>query len=281
VKPSRRRERPDTAAPDHRRLRLTVAYDGAAYVGWQLQPEGVSVQLRLEEALGKLFPSAPRVCGSSRTDTGVHARGLVAHFDAPRAAWRAPARKLVLALNAHLPDDIRVVAAARARPDFHARFDTCAKQYRYAVWNHAAHEPLLRGQAWHVPRPLDVAAMRAAAVTLVGRHDFRAFAANPGYDRASYVRTVTRCDVRRSGPLLTFVLEADGFLYKMCRGIVGTLVQVGVGKFAAAELLPMLAARDRSLAGMNAPAHGLVLWRVYYRHPLLRPRSGPPEPDAD
>ena len=123
--------------------------------------------------------------------------------------------------------------------------------------------PLIRHTAWHVPRPLDLRAMRAAAPHFVGRHDFQSFAANPGYAKASTVRTLTRCDLTRRGPLLTFIIEGDGFLYKMCRGIVGTLVQVGLGKFPAAEVKRMLAQKDRRVAGMTAPAHGLVLWKVF------------------
>lgn len=263
----RGRERPDSAPHDHVRLRLTVAYEGTAYVGWQVQPEGVSVQGCLEAALAKLFPSKPRVVSSSRTDTGVHARGMSVHLDLPRAEWRMKPEKLVLAANAHLPLDVRVVSAAKTKPDFHARFDSVGKQYRYAIWNHSAHDPMGIRHQWHVPKPIDIDAMRAAAATLVGRHDFLAFSASPGYERRHTVRNVTRCDVSRSGPLLTVVIEADGFLYKMCRGIVGTLVQIGHGRFRADELIPMLKSRDRTLAGMTAPAHGLVLWKVYYRKP--------------
>lgn len=259
-----RKDSRDAAAPTHQRLKLTVAYDGAAFLGWQVQRQSPTAQEVLEAALAKVFPSHPRVVGSSRTDTGVHARGMIVHFDVPKPAWRITSRKLVLALNAHLPEELRIMAAAAVRPGFHARFDARGKQYRYQLWNHIAMEPGLRRTAWHVTRPLDVAAMKSAAKTLVGRHDFRSFAANPGYARATYVRHVTRCEVRRRGPLLTVVIEADGFLYKMCRGIVGTLVQVGLGKFTAAEVLPMLEQCDRRVAGMNAPAHGLTLWQVYY-----------------
>lgn len=272
-------ERPDAAPPGHRRLRLTVAYDGAAYLGWQLQPEGPTVQQRLEEALGRLFQPAPRVCGSSRTDTGVHALGLVVHFDVAEAQWRMTLRKLVLAANAHLPPDIRVMDARTAARDFHARFDARGKQYRYEVWNHPAENPLSRATSWHVPRPLDLAAMRAAARTLVGRHNLRAFASNPGYERASYIRTLHRCEVQRRGPRLTFVIEADGFLYRMCRGIVGTLVQVGEGRFTPGQILPMLESRDRSVAGMSAPAHGLVLWRVFYGRRGSRPVRAADDPE--
>lgn len=271
----RTRERPDSAPQGFRRIRLTVAYDGTAYCGWQVQPEGVSVQGCLEVALGRIFRSGPRSVSSSRTDTGVHARGMSVHFDVPESEWRMTPDKLVLAVNAHLPEDIRVVAAARATEDFHARFDAVGKQYRYTVWNAPAHDPLGMRQQWHVPRPIDVAAMRAAAASLVGRHDFLAFSASPGYERHHTVRNVTRCDVLRSGPRLTVVIEADGFLYKMCRGIVGTLVQVGHGRFRPEEIAPMLATRDRRLAGMTAPALGLVLWRVFHRRPGMPRRPHP------
>lgn len=261
----RTREKPDSAPSGHVRIQMRVAYDGTAYVGWQVQPEGISIQLRVEEALARIFPSAPRVLSSSRTDTGVHARGMSVHFDIPEAEWRMDGRKLVLAANAHLPEDIRVVEATRRPSTFHARFDSVGKEYRYHIWNAAAHDPLGIRQQWHLPRPLDVKAMRVAARSLLGRHDFLAFSATPGYERLHTVRNLTRCDVRKSGNLVTVVIEADGFLYKMCRGIVGTLVQVGHGKVSPSDLLPMLESRDRRLAGMTAPALGLVLWKVHYR----------------
>jgi tRNA pseudouridine38-40 synthase len=250
--------------PGFLKFKLTIAYDGTAYEGWQVQKIGTGVQEKVEEALAMLFPSRPRLHSSSRTDTGVHALGMVAHFEAPRSECRMPPRKLALALNAWLPPDIRVLSAARARADFHARFDATGKQYRYFVWNHPAMNPLIRYSAWHVPRLMDLAAMRQAAGLFVGKHDFRSFASNPGYSRESTVRTLTRCDIKRSGHLLTYIIEGDGFLYKMCRGIVGTVVQVGLGKFPAEEIRRMLARKDRRTAGMTAPAHGLVLWKVFY-----------------
>src|SRR5439155_4118947 len=163
-----------------------------------------------------------------------------------------------LAINAWLPDDIRVLSAARTRKEFHARFQATGKQYRYFVWNHPAMHPLIRRTAWHVPRPLNLHALRTAAPLFLGRRDFRSFAANPGYPKRSTVRTLTRCDVRRSGRLLTFIIEGDGFLYKMCRGIVGTLVQAGQGRFAPGGGKRMLDSRDRRVAGTTAPAQGFV-----------------------
>jgi len=253
-----------TPPPEILRLKLTIAYDGAAYEGWQIQKIGRGVQQVVEEAIASIFQVAARVHGSSRTDTGVHARGLIAHFDLPADQLKMPVAKIPLALNARLPEDVRVMSAARAPDSFHARFDAKGKQYRYFIYNHPAMDPLHRAQAWHVPQPLDLPAMRQAAAAFIGRRDFAAFANNRRYEMESTVRTLRRCEVRKSGPLLTFLFEGDGFLYKMCRGIAGTLVQVGQGKFRAADIPQMLEAKNRSMAGMTAPAHGLVLWKVFY-----------------
>src|SRR5581483_10143850 len=243
------------------KFKLTIAYDGTNYAGWQVQKSGVGVQQRVEEALRKLFPGVERIHSSSRTDTGVHALGMVAHVEIPRAEFKMSPAKLALAINAHLPEDIRVISARRCRADFHARFDAKGKEYRYFVWNHPAMNPLLRRQAWQVPRKLDLKAMRSAAELFLGTHDFKSFAASRNYEVDSTVRKLSRCDIKRSGALLTFIIEGDGFLYKMCRGIAGTLVQVGQGKIAAGEIKQILARKDRRVAGMTAPAHGLVLWR--------------------
>ena len=247
------------------KLKLTIAYDGTAYQGWQVQKTGMGVQQKVEESLAKLFPSVKRIMSSSRTDTGVHALGMVADVEIPKAEFRMTLHKLPLAVNSYLPEDIRIVAARRVPLGFHARFHASGKQYRYSVWNHTAMNPLLRTQAWHVPVKLDVKAMRVAAKHLVGKHDFRSFAANHSYKIEDTVRTMTRCDIKRAGPLITVIIEGDGFLYKMCRGIAGTLVQLGRGKFSEAELKQMLAAKDRRVAGMTAPAQGLVLWKVFYK----------------
>jgi tRNA pseudouridine38-40 synthase len=247
------------------KFKLTIAYDGTSYQGWQTQKIGVGVQQKVEQALAKLFPGKPLLHSSSRTDTGVHAIGMIAHFEVSANDCKMPARKLALALNAWLPEDIRVMSATVAPKGFHARFDATGKQYRYFVWNHTAMNPLIRMTAWHISRPLDLAAMRSAARLFEGKRDFQSFAANPGYAKESTVRTLTRCDIKRNGSLLTFIIEGDGFLYKMCRGIVGTLVQVGLGKFRAEEIEQMLSKKDRRVAGMTAPAHGLVLWKVFYK----------------
>jgi tRNA pseudouridine38-40 synthase len=246
------------------KFKLTIAYDGANYEGWQTQKIGTGVQQIVEEALAKLFPSKPRLHSSSRTDTGVHALGIVAHFEIPREQFKMEIRRLAIAVNAHLPEDIRIVAASKATKKFHARFDAIGKQYRYFIWNHSAMNPLIRKTAWHVPRKLDLKLMRSAAKQFLGKHDFKSFAGTRNYEMKSNVRTLTRCDIKKSGAQFTFIIEGDGFLYKMCRGIVGTIVQAGFGKFPPDKIKAMLDKKDRRVAGMTAPAHGLVLWKVFY-----------------
>jgi tRNA pseudouridine38-40 synthase len=246
------------------KFKLVIAYDGTNYEGWQAQKIGTGVQQIVEGALSKLFPGAPRLHSSSRTDTGVHALGMVAHFEIPQTEFKMPVRRLALAINSWLPEDIRVLSASRAKEKFHARFDATGKQYRYFVWNHPAMNPLLRNRAWHFPVKLDLAKMRAAAKLFLGRHNFKSFAGTRNYEMKSNVRTVTRCDIKKSGAQFQFIIEGDGFLYKMCRGIVGTIIQAGHGKFPPDEIRKMLAKKDRRVAGMTAPAHGLVLWKVFY-----------------
>jgi tRNA pseudouridine38-40 synthase len=246
------------------KFKLVIAYDGTSYQGWQVQKIGTGVQEKIESALGNMFPGVKRIHGSSRTDTGVHALGMVAHVEISEAEFKMPVGRLALAINAFLPDDIRVLSARRAPDKFHARFDAQGKQYRYFVWNHAVMNPLLHKRAWHFPMKLDLAKMRTAAKLFIGKRDFKSFAGTRDYEMKSNVRTLTRCDLRKSGAQLTFIIEGDGFLYKMCRGIVGTLVQVGQGKIAVSEIENILASRDRRVAGMTAPAHGLVLWKVFY-----------------
>jgi tRNA pseudouridine38-40 synthase len=247
------------------RFKLTLAYDGTAYHGWHSGRSGKGVSDHIEKALAGLFPSAPLLLGSSRTDSGVHALGLVAHFDLPENEARIPARRLAASLNALLPQEIRILSAVRTCQSFHARFGATSKQYRYQVWNHSVMNPLLHHRAWHVPQELDLVKMREAAAALTGTRDFRAFTSRRNGTLADSTRTLTRCDIRRSGALLTFILQGDGFLYKMCRGIVGTLVRSGRGLMTPDEVSQLLADPSTRTRGMNAPAHGLILWKVSYR----------------
>ena len=246
------------------KLKLTIAYHGARYKGWQVQKSGITVQQKVEEALKRFFPSVDRVHSSSRTDTGVHARGMVAHVEVQKDEFRIGELKLRLALNAFLPDDVSVTEVKRVPGNFHARFDAVGKQYRYMIWNHPALNPLQREVSWHVPRELDFLRMQEGAKFFIGNHDFRAFAVKREYEMRSTIRVVSNCKLYKKDSMLTCLIEGEGFLYKMCRGIVGTLVEVGLGKLKPVDIRNILKSCDRSQAGMTAPAHGLILWKVMY-----------------
>lgn len=245
-----------------RRFKLTVAYDGTAYAGWQVQPHHLSVQQVIEDVLREIVGHPVKVHGSGRTDQGVHARGQVAHVD---LCCRMNAESVRRALNARLPQDIRVLSVARARPDFHARRSAVGKEYRYFVWNDASVLPDKRLYMAHAYRPLDVAAMRAAALHFVGKHDFASFTANPQREVATTVRTVYACTVGRKGKEIVFRVSGEGFLYKQVRSMVGFLLRVGEGAEkpdAVRELLASCAPRRARVP--SAAAHGLFLWRVWY-----------------
>ena len=246
------------------KLKLTIAYHGARYKGWQVQKSGITVQQKVEEALKRFFPSVDRVHSSSRTDTGVHARGMVAHVEVQKDEFRIGELKLRLALNSFLPDDVSVTEVKRVPGNFHARFDASGKQYRYMIWNHPALNPLQREVSWHVPRELDFLRMQEGAKFFIGNHDFRAFAVKREYEMRSTIRVVSNCKLYKKDSMLTCLIEGEGFLYKMCRGIVGTLVEVGLGKLKPVDIRNILKSCDRSQAGMTAPAHGLILWKVMY-----------------
>ena len=253
-----------------RYFKLTISYDGTGYGGWQLQPNAPTIQELIEKAVAKLAGRAVRVHGSGRTDAGVHAPGQVASCS---FATRISPATLRRALNANLPDDIRVRRVQEVDAKFHARFSAKGKEYRYQIDCGAAADPFLRRYAWHHPRKLDVAAMRRAARLLKGRRDFTALAAKPsprdaeGRGRQSErmpVRTISKLAITKQGELLTIAVAADGFLYKMVRSIVGALVKVGEGRMTAEELGGVVAAKRRVALVETAPAHGLFLWRVWY-----------------
>ncbi|MBM3862413.1 MAG: tRNA pseudouridine(38-40) synthase TruA [Verrucomicrobia bacterium] len=244
------------------RFKLVIALDGAAFHGWQSGRSGRGAADHLEAALARYFPGASGVVSSSRTDSGVHAVGLVAHVDLPRAV--APDR-VRAALNAVLPATLRVMAASRVSSAFHARFDAVSKEYRYQIRNHPVMDPLLVGRAWHVPQALDLPAMRAAAACLVGVHDFRSFTVRRDGSPGETTRKILRCGIRGRRGLLTLVGEADGFLYRMCRRIAGTLVDVGRGRMTVDDVVAALDRPGIAAAGVTAPAHGLCLHRVRYQ----------------
>lgn len=257
------RHRPSAA--DHppegkRRFRLTLEYDGTAYCGWQRQQNGPSVQQELERALFQLTGEAASVTGSSRTDAGVHARGLCVHVD---SATRIPADKLAFALNTMLPADIRVRESALAPEGFHARYSACGKVYRYTFTNARHDRAIGRQYGAHWPTPLDERAMDAEAQALVGTHDFAAFAAS-GSAVKSTVRTIYRVRVARTGDEVTLTILGDGFLYNMVRIIAGTLAEVGCGKRESGAIARAIKTGDRLALGQTAPARGLTLEAVFY-----------------
>lgn len=243
------------------RYRITVAYDGTPYAGWQVQPANMTVQQRMEESLKQLTGEVVKVHGSGRTDQGVHAFGQVAHFDL-QSKWVCG--HLLKGLNAVLPQDIRVSRVGRAKPDFHARRSAVKKEYRYFIWNHGVMDPCRRFYALHVRRPLDVKAMQAAAQLLVGRHDFAAFTANPNREVESTVREVYTLTVRKTGSLVVIRASSEGFLYKMVRSLTGLLLRVGEGAVTLDEVREILASRVRTARVPTAPPQGLFLWRVWY-----------------
>jgi tRNA pseudouridine38-40 synthase len=237
-----------------------LAYDGTGLHGWQTQPDLPTVQGLLAEAARALFAGPVRVTGASRTDAGVHAVGQTVALTADSPL---PAATVQAALNARLPREIRIVAAADAAAGFDARRAALGKRYLYLLDNGRVPSPLLLRYAWHVPAPLDLAAMRAALRALRGRHDFGAFCAAPGRE-AQPVCHVRALHVRRRRSMVALLISADRFLHHMVRNIVGSAVEVGRGARAPAWLVGVLASRDRTLAGPTAPAHGLTLLRVMY-----------------
>jgi len=242
-------------------VKLVLSYDGTRYVGWQVQPNGPSVQAELERVLGTLHKEPVRVTGAGRTDSGVHALGQVASFAVERPL---PATAYVKGMNALLPDDVAVRTAEIRGAPFDARRDARGKRYRYRIENLPTRSPLTRLQAWQVFRPLDVASMQDAAARLLGRHDFGAFRA-ADCEAAHAVRELRRLDVVPDGQgRIEVVAEATAFLKHMVRNLVGTLVEVGLGARTAGSMAELIASRDRKLAGRTAPPQGLLLDEVFY-----------------
>jgi tRNA pseudouridine38-40 synthase len=250
------------------RLKLTIAYDGRPFLGWQSQVGGNTVQDILNEALEAVAKEPLRLQGSGRTDTGVHALGQTAHFDAPDASNMNP-YNWVPALNTKLPATIRVMACEEVPPDFHARFSATGKTYRYDICTDPVLPPLKAGLAWHLPRLLDADALSHALALFVGKHDFHAFAAYRGneQDETDYVRTIRTSDLETlpDGYRLTF--SGDGFLYKMVRMLTGSAVKAAQGRLRLDDLAALLdqpPGLPHGKAPLSAPADGLYLENVRY-----------------
>lgn len=246
------------------RLKFVVAYDGGPFAGWQSQANGNGIQDHLETAFARICSERVRVHGAGRTDAGVHAIGQCAHVDLP--ARRYGADRWVSALNGVLPPTIRIMRSRFVSESFHARFSAKAKTYRYRIWNADVLPPMENGRAWHVRNDLNATAMMAAASAFLGRHDFASFAANRGVPVSDTSRTIRNIRLRRAGRCMSLEVEGDGFLYKMVRLMVGTLVRIGLGMAAPNEIRSRLdAPRRGNRHGRNAaPAAGLFLVRIRY-----------------
>src|SRR6266568_6795383 len=243
-----------------RRLKITVAYDGTGFAGWQSQSHRNTIQDHLERAFERISGKPARVHGAGRTDAGVHALAQCAHVDLPDD--RLSSARWTEALNALLPPSIRVLRCRYVSNDFHARLSAKGKIYRYRIWSAPVLPPFEYRRAWHVTRPLDLDVLRRAAKCFVGTHDFAGFAANRGRQEKTTIRTIYSVRVRQMGFCVTVDFDGDGFLYKMVRLIVGSLVQCALGKTRIEDLTGRLDSGARTSARFAAPAEGLFLIRV-------------------
>jgi tRNA pseudouridine38-40 synthase len=243
-----------------RTIKLTIAYDGTGFVGWQRQESGDSIQGLIEDALATIEGHVVTLHGAGRTDAGVHALAQVA---SARIGTELDDATLTRALNAHLPPAIRVAGVETVPDDFHARFSATGKTYEYRVWNGPAMPPFIRLYAWHVPQPLDLAKMNEALRAIVGEYDFAAFQGT-GSRTHSTVRRIISAEWRANGAAVTFAICGQGFLRHMVRSLAGTLIEVGHGRRPVDDLARLVAAPERSDAGRTAPPHGLFLVSVLY-----------------
>ena len=237
-----------------------IAYDGTDYHGWQVQPNGMTVQEQLETVALRFSGVRNPVSGSGRTDAGVHAWGQVASWP---YVGELPEERIQAAFNGLLPSDIVVRRVEEVSPVFHARKSACAKSYLYIIDNSPYANPLMRRYAWHIRQPLNLDALSQASTSLVGRHDFLSFKAADGETSTSH-RTIIQARWLKRGPYLLFLIKGDGFLKNMVRIIVGTLVDIGRGKHPPQKMHSIITACDRTAAGITAPAHGLILRSVNY-----------------
>lgn len=247
-----------------KRVKLVVAYDGTNYCGWQLQPNGVTIEEILNRELTALLKEPIAVIGASRTDSGVHARGNVAVFDTEN---RMPADKICFALNQKLPEDIRVMSSEEVSPAWHPRKANCVKTYEYKIMNRKIAMPLERLYSHFCYFPLDVEKMRRAAAYIVGEHDFKSFC-TVRTQAEETVRTVYSLTVEQAGDMITIRISGSGFLYNMVRIIAGTLLKVGMGVYPPEHVEEIIEARDRQKAGQTAPARGLTLVSLEYETEL-------------
>lgn len=244
-----------------RKLMLKVQYDGTDYAGFQIQPHAPTVQKQIQQALAAVLGEPTTIQAASRTDAGVHARGQIVAFETNNPI---PTENLLVALNGRLPTAVNIAEGSEVTEQFNPRYDAVSKLYSYCILNRSDGSPFRERYAWHIDQPLDVGAMRAAAQPLRGQYNFSAFCAAGG-SSTNMIRELYRLDIDRQGDTIEIYLEADGFLYKMIRNIVGTLVEVGLGRISLKVVQKILASRDRSQAGPTAPSCGLCLVNVSYQ----------------
>jgi len=243
-----------------KRIKLTVAYDGTNYCGWQVQPNGITIEEVLNKTLSKLTGEDICIIGASRTDSGVHAMGNVAVFDTETTI---PPERIAMSLNQRLPEDIVIVKSEEVAADFHPRYCDCSKTYEYHIINTRIPVPTKRLTNYFVSYNLNIDDMRKAAAYLVGEHDFASFC-NVRTNVESTVRTITALDILQNGNEITVRITGNGFLYNMVRIIVGTLIRVGRGFYEPEKVKEILEAKERTAAGVTAPAHGLMLMQIDY-----------------
>lgn len=247
-----------------KRVKMTVSYEGTNYHGWQTQTKlakGDTIQEVIEKALSKLTKEQIKIVASGRTDTGVHALGQVIHFD---TSSLIPVAKLPLALQGYLPEDIVAIAAEEVNQDFHARYGAKLKTYRYIIDNGKRPNVLYRNYVYYYAKKLNIKAMGKACDFLVGTHDFRSFCAS-NTSVKDYIRTITAVDIWQEKDLIYLEITGNGFLYNMVRIIVGTLMEIGLGKYLPEKMEQILEGKNRNLAGPTAPAQGLTLMQVNYQ----------------
>ncbi|MBW8782325.1 MAG: tRNA pseudouridine(38-40) synthase TruA [Verrucomicrobia bacterium] len=250
-----------SSSPQLSRWKCTVAYDGTQFSGWQSQPDANAVQDFIERRLAEVLKVKTGIQGSGRTDSGVHARAQVFHFDAD---WPHSPAKLLAALRVGLPPTLQVTTAKRVPASFHSRFSAKGKIYHYEIHHRGFADPFSHPFCWSMMRTLDIEAMRAAAARLVGKRDFRAYSAASGEERESTVRTLEALDVQVRGRRVRIVARGDGFLYKMVRSLVGALVDVGAGRLSPDDITAILATKQRTHRVVTAPPEGLFLVKVFY-----------------
>lgn len=243
-----------------KRMLLTLSYDGTAYHGWQIQPNGITVQQVLQEGLFKVLGKPTGATGCSRTDAGVHAREFCCHIDCDD---NIPDSAFLRGLNSTLPSDIAVKDVKQVATDFHARYNAKGKTYKYRILNSNIKDPFLSRYAWQIERKLDTDKMNAFCERIVGTHDFYAFSSS-GRTVEDTVRTVSDCFAERNGDEILLTVTANGFLYNMVRIIVGTAIEVSDGKINPLDTEDILKSKRRDLAGVTAKPEGLMLWKVHY-----------------